>query len=57
MDDDLNDGADNAMLELEERATLALQHALAAGTPEEDVRLLSYCSGIKYETLKPQRKD
>ncbi len=66
MDEDVNDGADNAMLELEERTQIALEHALLAGLPEEDVRLLCYHCGIKFEDLrykrlyshlKPQRKD
>ena len=54
---DRNDGVDQAMIELEERTELALKHALAAGTPEEDVRLLCYHAGIKFDYLTQHAKD
>ena len=53
---DMNDGADNAMLELEERTEIALRHALQAGTLEEDVRLLCYHSGIKFDHIQPKEQ-
>jgi len=51
----MND-SDAANQELEERTEIALRHALEHGTPEEDVRLLCYHSGVKFETLT-QTKD
>lgn len=48
------DMAHEAMLELEERTTIALQHALDAGVPEDDVRLLCFHSGIKFDQLEKQ---
>ena len=55
MDDDDRSFFDQAMLELEERTTEALQHVLDAGVPEDDVRLLCFHSGIKFNRLE-QRK-
>lgn len=50
--DDTSDMAHQAMLELEERTQLALQHALDAGTPEDDVRLLCFHAGIQFSHLE-----
>jgi len=47
-----HDMAHQAMLELEERTQMALQHALDAGTPEEDVRLLCFHAGISFKHLE-----
>lgn len=43
--------AHQAMLELEERTEIALRHALDAGTPEDDVRLLCFHAGIPFQRL------
>ncbi len=49
------DAAHAAMLELEERTTIALQHAVDAKVPEDDIRLLCFHSGIPFTRLE-QRK-
>jgi hypothetical protein len=55
---ELNDGADSAMLELEQRTEIALRHALEHGTPEDDVRLLCFHCGFKFEHINDtKRKD
>lgn len=51
-DEALFDHAHQAMQELEERTELALQHALDAGTPEDDVRLLCFHAGIPFTRLE-----
>lgn len=43
--------AHQAMLELEERTEIALRHALDAGTPEDDVRLLCYHAGVQFQRI------
>ncbi len=50
-DDGMYDAAHQAELELQERTELALRHAVERGLPEDDVRLLCFHAGIKYDHI------
>lgn len=49
--DSTYDAAHQAELELQERTELALRHAVECGLPDDDVRLLCYHAGIKYDHI------